>query len=213
MRPLLRDAGHDIFTPSYTGLGERAHLASQGIDLDTHIADVLGVLQFEDLRDVVLIGHSYGGMVATGVADRSDGRVAKLIYLDAFAPKDGQSLFQMVGVETEAKMREGAAAGDGWRVPANPMPPDTPPDYAAWAAPRRMPQPMKCFEQRLTLSGRPLPQRSYIYCKRIPPQDVFGQFAARAKAEGWRYAEMDASHNPHITAPEELRDVLQAMMK
>lgn len=213
MRPLLRDAGHDIFTPSYTGLGERAHLASPAIDLDTHIDDVLGVLQFEDLRDVVLIGHSYGGMVATGVADRAEGRVARLIYLDAFAPKYGQSLFDLVGAETEAKMRAGAAAGDGWRVPCNPMPPDTPPDYAAWAASRRLTQPVKCFEKKLALSGNPPPPRGYIYCTRIAPQDVFAQFAARAKAEGWRYAQMDASHNPHITCPEDLRDVLQGMMK
>jgi len=214
MRPLLREAGHDIFTPSYTGLGERAHLASPAIDLDTHVADVLGVLSFEDLRDVVLIGHSYGGMVATGVADRADGRVAKLIYLDAFAPKDGQSLFDLVGPETEAKMRQGASAtGDGWKVPSNPMPPDTPADYAAWAATRRLPQPIKCLEQKLALSDRPLPPRGYIYCQRARPDDVFRQFATRAKAEGWRYAEMDASHNPHITAPEELRDVLLGMMK
>ena len=134
MRPLLREAGHELYTPSYTGLGERGHLASPAIDLDTHIADVLGVLKFEDLNDVVLIGHSYGGMVATGVADRSEGRVAKLIYLDAFAPKDGQSLFDLVGPETELKMRQGASeTGAGWKVPANPMPPDTPPDYVAWA--------------------------------------------------------------------------------
>ena len=213
MRPLLRAAGHDIFTPSYTGLGERAHLAAPGIDLDTHIADVLGVLQCEDLRDVVLIGHSYGGMVATGVTDRAEGRVTKLIYLDAFAPKGGQSLFQLVGAETEEKMRAGAAAGDGWRVPANPMPPDTPADYVEWAASRRKPQPMKCFEQPLTLSGRPLPVAGYIYCTRIAPGDVFRQFADRARAEDWPYAEMDASHNPHITCPEELRDVLLGMMR
>ena len=214
MRPLLRAAGHDIFTPSYTGLGERAHLASPGIDLDTHIADVLGVLRCEDLRDVVLIGHSYGGMVATGVADRAEGRVAHLIYLDAFAPKDGESLFRLVGPETEAKMREGAAAtGEGWKVPANPMPPDTPADYVAWAASRRLPQPIKCFEQSLALSERPLPKRGYIYCKRARPDDVFRQFGDRAKAEGWSYAEMDASHNPHITCPEDLRDVVVGMMK
>jgi pimeloyl-ACP methyl ester carboxylesterase len=214
MRPLLRAAGHELFTPSYTGLGERAHLASPAIDLDSHIADILGVLQFEDLRDVVLIGHSYGGMVATGVADRAEGRVARLIYLDAFAPKDGQSLFDLVGAESEARMRAGAAAtGEGWRVPPNPMPPDTPPDYVAWAATRRLPQPIKCFERKLSLSGKPLPPRGYIYCTRIRPDDVFRQFADRAKAEGWRYAEMDASHNPHITAPEALRDVLAEMMK
>jgi pimeloyl-ACP methyl ester carboxylesterase len=214
MRPILRAAGHDVNTPSYTGLGERAHLASPDIDLETHIADVLGVLQFEDLRDVVLIGHSYGGMVATGVADRAEGRIARLIYLDAFAPKDGQSLFQLVGPEAEAKMRAGAAeSGQGWRVPALPMPPDTPPDFVAWAETRRLPQPIKCFEQTLSLSGRALPKRSYIYCKRTAPGDVFRQFAERAKAEGWRYAEMDASHNPHITCPEALRDVLTETMR
>ncbi len=213
MRPLLRAAGHELYTPSYTGLGERGHLANPAIDLDTHINDVLGVLKFEDLKDVVLIGHSYGGMVATGVADRSEGRVTKLIYLDAFAPRDGQSLFHLVGPETEARMRQGAVeTGDGWRVPANPMPPDTPADYVAWALPRRLPHPIRCFEQALALSGRPMPPRSYVYCLRIPPQDVFAQFAARARSEGWGYAEMDASHNPHITTPDALLSVLQGFI-
>jgi pimeloyl-ACP methyl ester carboxylesterase len=78
--------GHEFFTPTYTGLGERAHLASPSNDLETHIQDVLGVLQFEDLREVTLIGHSYGGMVATGVADRAPDRIARLIYLDALYP-------------------------------------------------------------------------------------------------------------------------------
>ena len=213
MRPLLREAGHELFTPSYTGLGERGRLSNPSIELDTHIADVLGVLSFEDLNDVILIGHSYGGMVATGVADRAEGRVAKLIYLDAFAPRDGQSLFDLVGPETEAKMRQGAAdTGAGWKVPSNPMPPDTPPDYVAWAAPRRLAQPIRCFEQRLRLSSRPMPARGYIYCRKTPPHDVFGPSAARAKAEGWLYAELDASHNPHITTPLALRDALQGMI-
>ena len=87
MRPLLRAAGHELWTPTYTGLGERAHLASPAIDLDTHIADVIGMLEMEDLRDVVLIAHSYGGMVATGVADRVRERIAQLVYLDAFVPE------------------------------------------------------------------------------------------------------------------------------
>ncbi len=92
VRPLMAAAGHDFFAPSYTGLGERAHLADPANDLDTHIEDVLGVLAYEDLHDVVLIGHSYGGMVATGVADRARERIAKLVYLDAFVPADGQAL-------------------------------------------------------------------------------------------------------------------------
>lgn len=213
MRPLLRAAGHDVFTPSYTGLGERAHLSSPDIGLDTHIADILAVFDYEDLNDVVLIGHSYGGMVATGVADRAQGRVARLIYLDAFAPRDGQSLFDLIGPEAEARMRQGAdESGEGWKVPANPMPPDTAPEDVAWAKPKRRPQPVKTFETHIRLSARPLPPRSYIYCKRIGPVDFFGQFPPRAKTEGWGYVEMDASHNPHITAPEELRDVLQGLI-
>jgi pimeloyl-ACP methyl ester carboxylesterase len=92
MRPLLSERGHQLFTPTYTGLGERAHLATPEIDLSTHVADVLAVLEFDDLQDVTLIGHSYGGMVATGVADRAPERIAQLVYLDAFVPSDGQSL-------------------------------------------------------------------------------------------------------------------------
>ena len=90
MRPLMAAAWHEFFTPSYTGLGERAHLASPSNNLDTHIQDVLGVLKFENLRNVVLIGHRYGGAVATGVADRAPEQIAQIIYLDAFVPKDGQ---------------------------------------------------------------------------------------------------------------------------
>src|SRR5689334_5875269 len=95
VRPLLRARGHEIFTPTYTGIGERAHLAHKDIDLDTHIRDVIGVLEYEDLRNVILVGHSYGGMVATGVADRASERIAQLVYLDAFAPRDGESLLDL----------------------------------------------------------------------------------------------------------------------
>ena len=95
MHPLMQAAGHRLVTPSYTGLGERAHLANPSIDLESHIEDVLNVIKYEDLRDIVLLGHSYGGMVATGVADRISDRVAQLIYLDAFVPRDGQSLFDL----------------------------------------------------------------------------------------------------------------------
>jgi pimeloyl-ACP methyl ester carboxylesterase len=88
MHPLMARRGHRLVTPTYTGLGERAHLARPDIDLDAHIADILAVLEYEDLSRINLIGHSYGGMVATGVADRARTRVVQLIYLDAFAPDD-----------------------------------------------------------------------------------------------------------------------------
>lgn len=211
MRPLLRARGHELFTPTHTGLGERSHLAHPGIDLDAHIADILAVLQFEDLRDVVLIGHSYGGMVATGVADRAAERISKLVYLDAFVPRDGQAVFDLIGDAGPERTREAARVhGEGWRVPANPMPPDTSEADVAWAGPRRMLQPIKTFEQPLRLTGAVdrLP-RTYIYCTRPGPGDVFRQFADRARAEsGWRCHELDASHNPHITMPETLAALL-----
>jgi pimeloyl-ACP methyl ester carboxylesterase len=201
MRPLMRDLGHEFFTPTCTGVGERVHLAAPEIDLDTHISDILGVLEFEDLRDVILVGHSYGGMVATGVSDRARERIRHLIYLDAFAPESGKCLLDYVG-EHGRKMRQ--AADDGWRVPPNPMPPDTATEDLAWASPRRMPQPIKTIATPIALSGRALPPRSYIYCKRAPPGDPFRQFAERARREGWACYELDASHNPHITMPDKL---------
>jgi pimeloyl-ACP methyl ester carboxylesterase len=208
MHPLLSAAGHRLVTPSYTGLGERAHLASTDIDLETHIRDILGVIEFEDLRDVLLIGHSYGGMVATGVADRARDRIAQLIYLDAFVPKDGQSLADLVSAERRLRMRE--QAKDNGFVSPNPLPPDTPKSDIEWIGDRRLPQPSKCFDMPLHLQGGELSlPRIYIYCRRCSPEDNFRQFATRAQKEpGWRYFEMDASHSPHITAPEALAGLL-----
>jgi pimeloyl-ACP methyl ester carboxylesterase len=194
-------AGHALWTPTYTGVGERSHLANAAIELDTHIRDVVNVLEFEDLHEVVLVGHSYGGMVATGVADRVRDRIQQLIYLDAFVPENGKCLLDYVG-EHGRKMRQ--AADDGWRVPPNPLPPDTAAEDVEWAAPRRMPQPIKTIATPISLSGKALPPRTYIYCTRAAQGDVFRQFAERAKRDGWRYHELDASHNPHITMPEEL---------
>jgi pimeloyl-ACP methyl ester carboxylesterase len=211
MRPLLRAAGHELWTPTYTGLGERAHLANPAVDLDTHITDVIGVLEMEDLRDVVLIAHSYGGMVATGVADRACDRIAQLIYLDAFAPEDGQSGFDMLPPEMRAQRQSGASASvNGWLIPPGPMPPDTPAADLAWCMPLRTPQPIKTYEQTLVFQNGPLTlPRHYIYCLRKRPDDRFRQFYDRAARENWAGAyEIDASHNPHITCPDVLADLL-----
>ena len=129
-------------------------------------------------------------------------------------PKDGQSLFDLQDAETRDRMRESArTTGDGWRLPPNPMPPDTPEADVAWATGRRLPQPLKSFEQPLRLTSSAPPPRSYIYCRRARPDDVFRQFAERAQREsGWRYFEMDASHNPHITAPPALMALLEEIV-
>lgn len=203
--------GDRLFTPTFTGLGERSHLTGLSNDLEIHIQDVLGVLEYEDLRDVVLIGHSYGGMVATGVADRARDRIKHLVYLDAFVPKDGQSQADLLPVERRGRMREDAEArGDGWRVPPNPIPPDTSPIDEAWIAARRQPQSIACFEMQLRFrNGELTVPRTYIYCTRSAPGDVFRQFAERTQREGWGYYEIDASHSPHVTAPEALAHILR----
>ena len=207
MRPLMRAHGHDLFTPTYTGVGERAHLAGPDIDLETHIADILGVLEMEDLTGVNLIGHSYGGMVATGVADRARNRIGKLIYLDAFAPQDGDSLMDLVSDEVRAQRQ--ARTPDGWRIPPTQMPPDTDPEDVEWCKPRRMPQPAKTFEQKLKLQNGPLTlPRHYIYCTRITPGDRFRPFLERARREGWGNDEINSSHNPHVTCPDVLMGLL-----
>lgn len=212
IRTLLRAAGHEVYTPTLTGLGERAHLANPEIDLETHIQDVLGVLEYEDLRDVVLVGHSYGGMVITGVADRSAERLACLVYLDAFVPNEGQSLLDLVGPEARARFEEQARTqGEGWRIPPNPLAPDTPEADAAWIAPRRLPHPLRTFVQpvRLTSPAAAALPRTYVYCTFKPGGDAFAQFAARARAEqGWRYYELATGHNLQYTATRELVDLL-----
>jgi pimeloyl-ACP methyl ester carboxylesterase len=213
MHPLMQAAGHRLVTPTYTGLGERAHLAHPAIDLETHIEDILNVIKYEDLRDVVLLGHSYGGMVATGVADRASERIDQLIYLDAFVPREGQSLFDLVG-QAQGAMREAAKSGDRWRVPPNPPPPDTSAADLEWMSTRRISMPLKCFEAKLKLqSSEPKLPRSYVYATRTTPADTFGQFARRARSEaGWRYFEIDASHSPNVTAPETLVQLLQGIL-
>jgi len=199
--------------PTYTGLGEREHLAHPGIDLETHIQDILSVVKFEDLRDIVLLGHSYGGMIATGVADRIPGRIKQLIYLDAFVPRDGQSLLDL-NEPARLTMEALAKSGDSWRVPPNPTSPDTAEADLEWLTKRRVPMPLKCFQMKLKLAhGEPAMPRSYIYATRITPADTFGQFARRARSEpGWRYFEIDASHSPNVTAPDALMKVLREIV-
>jgi pimeloyl-ACP methyl ester carboxylesterase len=213
MHPLMAAAGHRLITPTQTGLGEREHLATPSVDLETHIQDLLGVIKHEELNDFVLLGHSYGGMVATGVADRVPGRISQLIYLDAFVPRNGQSLLDLQGPNAASGMRERVKAGDGWRVPPNPPPPDTPPDDLKWIEAHRMAQPIKCFDTPVRLeNGDAKMPRAYIYCLRRSAADPFRPYAERAKQEHWDYREIDASHSPHVTAPEVLAALLNSIM-
>ena len=200
-------------TPSYTGLGERAHLANPSIDLETHIEDMLNVIKYEDLRDIVLVGHSYGGMVATGVADRARDRVTQLIYVDAFVPDDGQSLFD-INEPGRQPMQDGAKKRRRLARAADDVAAGHRGGRRRMAGARRVPMPVKCFETRLKLQGGTLTlPRSYIYATRFPPADTFGPFAKKTKSDpAWRYFEIDASHAPNVTAPEALMALLEKIV-
>lgn len=211
IRERLGRQGIDVFTPTLTGVGERAHLAHPAVDLALHIQDIVNVLEFEDLQDVVLVGHSYGGMVITGVADRVPERIGQLVYLDAFVPTHGTAAFDLMPPAAAKELRALAASdGNGWRLPPNPPPGDTSSADLAWLKARRMPQPMRTFSQKLELkTPQPRHPRTYIYCRRSAAFDTFGRFAAEAKDDpGWQYHELDSSHSPNVTAPGPLAALL-----
>jgi hypothetical protein len=154
-------------------------------------------------------------MVATGIADRARENINQVIYLDAFVPGDGQCLLDFLPESERKRMRDGAASGDGWRIPPNPSPPDMSQADLDWQAPRRVDMPLRCFESKLKLThGETTLPRSYIYCSRKQAgADPFAQFAKRLKNDpAWRYFEIDASHSPNVTAPDALMAVLEKIV-
>ncbi len=210
LAPLLRAAGHTVYTPTLTGLGERAHLLSPQIGLNTHIADITAVLEFENLRNIFLVGHSYAGMVITGVAEVAAQRLSHLIFLDAFVPLDGQSLLD-TRPDRGAPVRKFAGeAGDGWKVPiVNATFGVTDAADVAWMSARMTPQPLRTFEEpvRLTNPAAHALPRSYILCRQNEPT-LFDSHAQRVKSERWGYFELLTGHDAMITAPKELADIL-----
>lgn len=214
VRPLLRAAGHEVVTPCLTGLGERAHLATRSTDLDTHVSDVAAVLHYEDLQDVVLVGHSYGGTVITGVADRVPERIGTLVYLDAEVPGDGESELDVVPAEERAQYEEAARTrGDGWLVPPpfpDPLPPGLPPEVV-WGVSRMVPHPLATMVQPLHLEhGEPDLPRTYVLCTEGKEEGFDSPSLARVRSDpSWRLVELATSHVPHVTAPAVLSKTLE----
>ena len=203
---LLRSQGHEVFTPSMTGVGERAHLASANVNLSTHVNDVLGTIEYERLSDFVLVGHSYGGMVVTAVADRVPEKIRTLVYLDAFVPKNGESLIDLARPE----MREKLLALQDWRVPPPPPQGMTNKDEIAWIEGRRNPQPIGTMKEKVSLKNKPFPNRVYIFCSGYSPT-TFAPFGAATKADkAWKYHELPTHHYPQISMPRELAALLTA---
>ena len=210
---LLRAKGHEVYTPTLTGLGEREHLRSPAVDLDMHITDVVKLLQFEDLHEVILVGHSYGGMVITGVADRATARIGHIVYLDAANPLNGQSLDDLAKPYMDAARAMGKVVNG---VELVLFPGKDPMSYygvedpalIAWMEPKLTPHPWKCFEQKLVLRNeaamRKLPQTHIVCSFTLPFRDVP---ALKASSEG-RVWDIDTGHDLMITEPEAVTENL-----
>jgi pimeloyl-ACP methyl ester carboxylesterase len=219
--PLLAAAGHDVRTPTLTGLGERTHLAHPAVDLQTHIEDVVQVLTFEDLYDVVLLGTSSSGMVITGVGDRVPDRIAQLVYLDAFVPGDGQSVLDLLPPDRRQAMEALVEQeGDGWLLPRFAAPPwdrfvpeswqVTDPADLAWMLARLRPTPFGHFSTAVRRTNEVAERlsRTYVRCTRWP-HPGFDRFAENADgAPSWRLRLLDASHLCYVTSPAALGNML-----
>ena len=208
---LLRMAGHEVYTPTLTGLGERAHLASLSINLSTHVEDVTALLRCEGLSDVILCGHSYGGMVITGVAAFEGERISTLVYLDAIVPQDGQSLFDVVGSETMSHTVASAML-DG-RVPSpgtgffNVNPADS-----DWVERLCVPHPIATFIEAVRFTGkeRAVRNRTYVLAKNYSFGLNREVFELLSHDPAWRTVAINAGHDMMIDSPEELAEALLA---
>ena len=218
--PLLRQAGHTALTPSLTGLGERAHLAGlippAVLNLDLHVRDIAQLLESGDISDAVLVGHAYAGMVITGVAELVPERIAALVYVNGVAPGDGEAMVDQLeavrGPDFVARIRGYIADGAPF-MPA----PTTPEEIAqrwaitdandqAFMLPRLSPQPTLTFAQPVR-TGRPEAaelRREFVLCS----ESGFESVAERAAASGWGVHHIDTGHDPMITAPGELAEIL-----
>ncbi|HEB3530086.1 TPA: alpha/beta hydrolase [Burkholderia cenocepacia] len=216
----LRQAGHTVFTPTLSGLGEHAHQSSPDITLETHIRDVCGCLEAEELTDIVLCGHSYGGCVITGVADRMSDRIRSLVYVDAFVPQDGQALNDLLpiclGPEGAAPLlnefRSTAEASNGLMAPIPAEACGVSPEKQDWVTRRCVPQALATFEIpiRLTGAGKKIEKRLYILADAWDPSPFryfAGQFASQSN---WKVITMQCGHCVMVDLPGELASELMA---
>lgn len=214
VRRALQARGQDVFTPTLTGVGERAHLLSPQVNLETHISDVVNLIRWEELSDVVLCGHSYGGCVVSGVADRMPERIRALVYLDAFVLENGQCLHDTLPPEMrDGQLEEARTTGEGWKVP--PIPAEAFQVNAVdrdWVNRQCTRQPLATFQQPLRLTGGigKIQNVTYILATGWAPSP-FSQFSGKAKARGWKTLEMACGHDVMLDLPEQLsRELLAA---
>lgn len=216
----LRAQGHRVFTPSYTGMGDRAHLINKQITIDTFIEDLVQVIQTEELEDVILVGHSFGGIPITGVADRIPEKIAHLVYFDSIVLENGQTAFSNYPkADADARIAAATKATDGLAVPVPSPLPDAwgltagTPEYD-WVVRRLTPHPLSSYTTELTLknpigNGRP---KTYINCTE-PPLAVLADSRALVKSQkDWGWVDLAAPHEAHITHPQALTKILLAVV-
>ncbi len=198
---LLTADGNEVYRPTLTGQGEHSNLASTNIDLDTHIQDIVNVILWERLTNVVLVGHSYGGMIITGVADRVPDRIQRLVYVDALLPENGESVNDIRPKAIKFSITNGFVIGD-W-MKGNPPPPHD------------VPMPIRTFTEPITLTNQALAGKipvTYILTVdkgKAPEQDDFYRFYLRAKARGWPTVIMEGDHNVQRSHPKELAKLIE----
>jgi pimeloyl-ACP methyl ester carboxylesterase len=200
---IISEQGNEVYRATLTGLGERKHLSSSNINLSTHIEDVVNLIIFEGLKDVYLVGHSYGGMVATGVLDRIPDRIKKVIYIDGHLPFDSENVFEVMNQERVPSVM--AMEKDGLLIPTW--------TKAEQPFPKDVPHPAACLKEKLPLKN---PNPKGIMGKYIltaddaqkPEADNFYKSYLRAKSYGYQILIMQADHNPQNSKPEELSKLL-----
>ena len=202
----LTEKGRYVVAPTLSGVCERSHLANDSIKLSTHIDDVVNEIRWKDLDGIVLVGHSYGGMVITGVAERVRERIAAIVYLDAFLPKDGESL-STVGGRTATPYPEHVAPpipAATFRVNAK---------DAAWVDSKMTPHPVKCFTEALQVRGAysTIPQKLYIRARGFPSASFDAAFDRCRTDRTWRTIEMKCGHDIMIDQPAELAAILEQL--
>ena len=221
LAPLLRDGDHAVFTPTLTGLGERSHLARPDIGLGVHVTDIVNVLKHEELRNIVIVGDSSSGAVVTGVADRVPEQIALVVYLDAFVPENGQSVFDLVAPERRQVFETLVKTeGDGWRVPRFAPPPwetivrdmwgVTDAADVRWLVERLGPTPVGHFTEparRTNPAAEKLP-RAFIRCRQFPNPRLDRHADMAQRTANWRYRELAAPHHAAFTMPYKVADLL-----
>jgi pimeloyl-ACP methyl ester carboxylesterase len=225
LAPLLRDRGHTVFTPTLTGLGERSHLARPDIGLGVHVTDVVNVLTHEELRDIVIVGDSSSGAVVTGVADRVPERIALVVYLDAFVPEDGESVFDLIAPERREVLEALVTTeGDGWLLPRFAPPPwetivrdiwgVTDAADVRWLVERLRPTPVGHFAEpvRRTNPAAAILPRAFIRCRQFPNPRLDRHADMAQHTAHWRYRELDAPHHAAFTAPDMVAELLLELM-